>query len=144
MTSKPVQVLFICKGNMLRSPVAEAVFNDQAPKGWHATSAGTVPGIAPWEPEGWAIKDIPEMQEALAALTTISPNLSEHRTRRLTPEMVAQADLVISMAEDTNSPAFLLESPKVTHWNIPNTLEGALLIKDRVLALIKTLEPHSH
>ncbi len=38
-----MNVLFLCTGNACRSILAEAVFNQLAPAGWHAVSAGSHP-----------------------------------------------------------------------------------------------------
>jgi arsenate reductase len=38
-----MNVLFLCTGNSCRSLIGEAVFNHLAPRGWHATSAGSQP-----------------------------------------------------------------------------------------------------
>lgn len=38
-----MQILFLCTGNSCRSALAEAIFNNLAPTGWSAVSAGSQP-----------------------------------------------------------------------------------------------------
>lgn len=38
-----MNILFLCTGNSCRSLISEAVFNHLAPRGWHASSAGSQP-----------------------------------------------------------------------------------------------------
>ena len=39
-------ILFVCVENTFRSIMSEAIFNANAPKGWHAESAGVQPAEA--------------------------------------------------------------------------------------------------
>jgi protein-tyrosine phosphatase len=82
--------LFVCFGNIMRSPMCEALMNrairalpDLQIK---VTSAGlnAVPGR---EPHPWAIK----------AAREFGISLEEHRARLLTPQMVDQAEAIFAM-----------------------------------------------
>jgi protein-tyrosine-phosphatase len=83
-------VVFVCYGNIMRSPMAEALFRREAQIAkldpMQITSAGVhaIPGRGahPW---------------ALAAAAEMGLPLTEHRARLLTPEMVAAADAVFAM-----------------------------------------------
>jgi protein-tyrosine phosphatase len=83
-------LVFVCFGNIMRSPMAEALFHRAAAqtglKNVTATSAGihATPGNAvhPW---------------ALQAASEMGISLAGHRARLLTPEVVAHADVLFAM-----------------------------------------------
>lgn len=84
------RVLFVCHGNIYRSPYAEAAFLHELPEelrdGIRAASAGFVgPGRA-----------APPESVALAA--THGLDLTPHRSQLLTPELVKESDLVVVMS----------------------------------------------
>ena len=94
-------VVFVCFGNIMRSPMAEALFR-QAAREAHLTdveafSAGlhAIPGreAHPW---------------ALSAAAEMGLPLTGHRARRLTAEIVSRADVVFAM--DLQNKAELLAS----------------------------------
>jgi protein-tyrosine-phosphatase len=82
-------ILFICFGNIMRSPMAEAIFR-QCTAGTHilvsAVSAGlhAIPGGA-------------AHPRAVAASSEIGLSLVEHRAQLLSPEMVSEADVIFVM-----------------------------------------------
>jgi len=78
------QVLFICVGNSARSVMAEAFFNALAGGRARALSAGTRPAKA--------VSPI-----AVAAMAEVGIDISHHRPRPLTQELIRQADLIIGM-----------------------------------------------
>ena len=88
---RPFRVLFVCTGNTCRSPTAEALARRfLRERGWdHVTveSAGT-----------HAFPGAPASGGALRAAARHGIDLSEHRSRPLTPEMVAGADMVLTMS----------------------------------------------
>lgn len=137
-----MKVLFVCKGNMVRSVLAERYFNSIAPKGFHAESAGTVPGTIPEEPEHWRLKDIPYLDTTLQVAQEMGFDISEEKTLRVTPKMVDEADLIINMAEKETVPEFLKNSPKVTVWNVANpgrNLKSLTETRDQIVSLVQEL-----
>ena len=82
---RPAAMLFICHGNICRSPFAEASARRRLPAATRVESAGF---IGP---------DRPSPPEAVAAAAELGMDLTPHRSRVLTPEMLRAADLVLVM-----------------------------------------------
>ena len=85
------QILFICTGNVCRSPMAEALFRHRAGSaaaGWRAASAGTA-----------AYFGFPATDEAVRAGAEWKIDLRSHRSQPLTRELVEESDLVVGMTE---------------------------------------------
>src|SRR5687768_15526711 len=81
-------VLFVCTGNVCRSPMAEGLFK-YAVRGrgsYRVVSAGV-----------GAIDGQPASDHAVHALQEIGIDISNHRSRHLTAEMVSQADYIFGM-----------------------------------------------
>jgi protein-tyrosine phosphatase len=88
-------VLFVSSANQLRSPMAEALLKDivrrkgQKVEDWRIGSAGV-----------WALEGSPATLSAIRAAAARSLNLSTHVARRLTRELIDQADLVLVMERE--------------------------------------------
>jgi protein-tyrosine phosphatase len=82
------RVLMVCTGNVCRSPMAEALLRER----FAARARGTVEsaGIT-------ALVGRPADPFAVELLAARGIDLSAHRARQLTPEMIAGADLVLVM-----------------------------------------------
>jgi protein-tyrosine phosphatase len=82
------RVLMVCTGNVCRSPMAEALLRAR----FAARGRGTVTsaGIA-------ALVGRRAEPHAIALLAERGLDLSAHRARQLTPELVADAELVVVM-----------------------------------------------
>jgi protein-tyrosine-phosphatase len=82
-----VNVLFVCTGNTCRSPLAEAIARSLA--------AG---GEVVFASAGWAADDDgPAEANAVAVARDAGLDLTAHRTRRLTRELVEDAALVLAL-----------------------------------------------
>ncbi len=86
--SRPPQVLLVCTANVCRSPMAEALLR------LHVRAAGVSATAASAGTRAEA--SLPATPNARRAV----PGLGDHRSRRVTPEMIAAADLVLAMANE--------------------------------------------
>jgi len=84
----PRSLLFVCKGNICRSPFAEAMARRHVPDGLPIAFRSA--GIDVGQPEGCP-------RETLAAAETFGIDLSGHRSRQIDAELVAGADMVLAM-----------------------------------------------
>ncbi|NLR08915.1 MULTISPECIES: low molecular weight protein-tyrosine-phosphatase [Lactobacillaceae] len=85
-------VLFVCLGNICRSPMAEAIFNDLL-KQRHLTSQFAVASVATSPEE----EGNPPHPGALKALRAHGLDASDHRSRPITAEDFDWADTIITM-----------------------------------------------
>ncbi|MGE5227024.1 MAG: low molecular weight phosphatase family protein [Planctomycetaceae bacterium] len=85
-------ILVVCTGNVCRSPIAEGLLRHALrERAGDAAPAVSSAGTAGWDGSG----AMPESQEAARELGV---DLATHVARRLTPALVAEADLVVGMA----------------------------------------------
>ena len=89
--SRRFKVLFVCSGNTCRSPLAEALARREVEKRGlsdrvEVGSAGTGAGGGSPASEGSA-----------AVAATVGLDLSDHRSRQLTAELVDESDLILTM-----------------------------------------------
>ena len=88
-----MRILFVCSGNTCRSPLAEAIARripeESGKENVIVESAGT---------QAW--QGAPASDEAILIGVERNLDLSGHRSRRLTPQMVESSDLVLVMSSE--------------------------------------------
>jgi protein-tyrosine-phosphatase len=91
LSTRPFHVLFVCTANQARSPMAEVIARATLDRlgvdGW-VTSAGFHEGGRP------------ATTDARAVMEGRGLDLSRHVSRKVTPEMIAGADVVVTMTVD--------------------------------------------
>jgi protein-tyrosine-phosphatase len=134
----PFKLLYVCNGNNSRSPLAAAFTYDRVTRNsrgvqWQITSAGTEIR------EGSGVR--PEVMRAASA---VHLDLSEHRTRPLSPEACLEPDLVLAMAWDQVSFIWSLVPEawsrvftikEFVHWAKQAPNRPPILFADRVEAM---------
>jgi protein-tyrosine phosphatase len=86
---RPARLLAVCHGNICRSPVAAALLGRElAPLAVEVHSAGFIGN------------NRPAPAEAIAAAARRGIDISAHRSRLLTADLVRAADLIVVMAPD--------------------------------------------
>ena len=85
------KILFVCTGNLCRSPMAEVLFRHRIgpDSGWEAASAGT-----------FAARGYPASENAVLAVKELGIDLSAHRSQPLTTELLESADLIVVMTAE--------------------------------------------
>ena len=123
------KVLFICVQNAGRSQMAEALFNALAAGRAIGVSAGTRP----------AERVHPEVVEAMKE---VGIDMSANKPKMLTPEMVSEADKVITMGCGADEACPVTYAP-AEDWGIDDPagqpLETVRAIRDEIRARLQNL-----
>jgi protein-tyrosine phosphatase len=86
---RPQSVLFVCHGNIMRSPMAAELFR--------ARIAALDAAIGVASAGTWTTKGRPADPRALAAAREFGVSLETHRSQPVTPALIATSDLVCVM-----------------------------------------------
>jgi protein-tyrosine phosphatase len=113
-------VLFVCTGNTCRSPMAEAIAAKLASErpvdgvGTRVISAGVA-----------AADGLPASREAVEVLRKRGLDLSAHRARRLSPELIRAAEVIFTMTP-SHAEAVMTMAPDEAHKVFPLDPRGVV------------------
>lgn len=99
-------ILFVCRANRYRSPIAAAIMKEAIVKQyqhWDVSSAGT-----------WTTDGLPPISGAVFEAQELGLDIRGHQSRVITPQMVRNADLILVMEQDQKE-ALQVEFPMCRH-----------------------------
>ncbi len=137
-----MDVNFVCRANLGRSQMAQAMFNRISQH--RSTSTGTMV----LEMEGQTLAERAEVAPSVVLVLELMSeeedlDLSSEQRTQLTPELVDAADKVIVMAERETWPDYLVEGGKVEFWEITDAvnipMDQVRAIKDQIKVKVQAL-----
>ena len=136
-----MKILFVCRANVTRSQMAAALFNKNAQGGHTAISAGTfVTDENGNSMDGHMLKETPTSTYVFTCMEENDINIQENVRRQVTPLMVADADMVITLVPQETVPLFISNSPKTVYWEVADVLNISLeefkKVRDRIRPLV--------
>jgi protein-tyrosine-phosphatase len=99
-------VLFVCTGNLYRSPISAALFRAILVEEWPDASAWRVESAGTW-----AQANQPAPPEVLQVMAKRGLDLKSHRSRTVSAEILAEFDLILTM-ESGQKEALWIEFPQ--------------------------------
>jgi protein-tyrosine-phosphatase len=112
------KVIFICKGNMHRSPISAALFNLLKKDNSFAESYGT--RVEFEGRTGEKLSSFPSLVVYLNELKNkYGIDISNHICKQVTPQVLEGADRIIMIAQDYSIPDWLREY-KYVKWELPD------------------------
>lgn len=130
------KILFLCRGNVGRSQMAEFLLRRDYGDKYEVFSAGTK--LSGPEEEIGNLK--PAIQEVLDVMDEEGIDVSKAIRKQLTEDIVNNADKIIAILEDEELPEYLVNSPKLIRWYVTDPkgkdLNETRRIKDEIKELI--------
>ena len=139
-----MKILFICRGNVARSQMAESIFNKMAENKYVATSAGTKVFNKEGESrDGRLLKDTLGAENVITSMLLIGTDVNNNARTQLTPELLEECNKAIIMAEPETIPDYLKECNKTIYWEVEDPkgmdLENTTKIREQIEVLVLKL-----
>jgi len=137
-----MKILFVCRGNVGRSQMAEAILK-QATNDEHSVQSAGVEarGSEGKDLNGMLLKNRASSKHVIEVLKEIGIDISNNYIKRLTPKMVKNADKIIAILKPEAVPELLEENEKVIYWNVVDpdeqTLEFHRKTRDEIKRLVE-------
>lgn len=133
-----MKILFVCRGNVGRSQIAEALLKKEAGDRFEVSSAGTKLS-GPEQPIGGLM---PAIKEVLDVMNEVEIDVSHNIRRQLTEEMAHDADKIVLVVDENDPiPDYLAYNPKVLRWDVfdpkGKDLDFTRNVRDQISDLIK-------
>lgn len=139
----PKRVLLVCTGNVCRSPMAYGLLRDRLAK------MGLDRRVVVETAGTFALDNQPPTRLAQEVLASRGIDISHHRARTATPDILGQADLIIVMSEQQRqtifhraphvlSRVYLLSELAGEHKDIPDPYGGSREEYEMTAAMIET------
>ena len=91
-----MKILFVCTGNICRSPMAEAYFKYLCEKNKKNKIDVVSAGI-------FAENNLPASSEAIKTMSSYGIDISKHKSRQITKELVKSSDVLVVMTKSHKS-----------------------------------------
>ncbi len=133
-----MKILFLCRGNVARSQMAEALLKKMSPNSFEVSSAGTkISG-----PEQKLGELSPALDNVLTVMKEEGIDITQNTRKQVTEEMANGTDKIILVVDERDPiPEYLPNNQKVTKWNVLDPkgqdLEFTRNTRDQIKELIQ-------